>query len=307
MSLIAHFSDVHFTRNPADFPLSDLLLSKRGLGWLNLRMFGRYDHFLEVETVVAALIEDLATQNPDLTVFTGDLTAVAYPDEFERALKAFGALGSEPRFLGIPGNHDLYVRSADGARRFRECLPAWSGSDAVVSSEDVSGPLLRLVGEDVAVVAVNSARPRALYDSSGVIGAGGLAALDELLADPRLRERRRIVALHYGPRLRDDQPDRRFHGLRDAEAFLDLCQRREVDLVIHGHLHRRFVLEPSSERRLTIANAGSLTDSGRLRCYHLYQLGPEGLNLRVRRYEPETGAFEAWDDAPGAGSVLLPR
>ena len=91
-------------------------------------------------------------------------------------------------------------------------------------------------------MAVNSARPQLLWNSSGRVPPPQLAALRSILDDPRVAERFVFVITHYGPRLPDGTPDTRWHGLVNAEDLLRTCASIPRGALLHGHIHRRFTL-----------------------------------------------------------------
>ncbi|MBN1441150.1 MAG: metallophosphoesterase, partial [Planctomycetes bacterium] len=295
--LIAHFSDIHLSVPPRDIPWRDLL-SKRIIGWANLRLLGRYSRLAAAPRITEALLGDLEETRPDHVVFTGDATGLSLPAEFREARRILAPLIDGDRITGIPGNHDFYVASAVRAGLYETHLGAWERAE-------ISRPPLfaRLLGEEAALICLRDARPSALHDSSGRIGEPQLASLREILRDPRVQPRRRIVALHYGPLRWDARPDTRLHGLEDGEELLEIVDAARVDLVIHGHIHSRFVLPRSPQRPVPIANPGSLTYSACERAYHLYRLSDSGLEIRVRRWDKAAAAFAPWPDAPGSGNV----
>lgn len=262
----------------------------------------RHKRFLELPRILEAFVRDLRDQAVDLTAFTGDITAVSYPDEFAAARRHLAELLDGERVIGIPGNHDVYIARAGRERPFEAAFPDWIRSDRPDLVDEDPYPIVRLLGDEAAVIAINSARPCALNDSSGLVGPRGLGALDRALDDPELRARRKIVALHYGPRLADGRPDKPRHGLRDAEELLEILGERGVDLTIHGHLHERFILPAGGASPVALANTGSLTDARHHRCYHIYELKEEGIAIAARRYDPAQDAFVPWTPS-GARSV----
>lgn len=300
---IAHFSDVHFTRKPGDFPLRDLM-SKRGMGWLNLTVRRRYKRFVAVAQVVGAFLRDLQVVKPDLILFTGDLTAVAYPQEFEAAAEAFLDLRNRTDVLGVPGNHDVYVRKANGEQLFSEFFGNWLRSDCPdLSGDGFPLPAVRLLGDDVAVVAVPSARPCKLADSSGFIGKDGLEEIERALQNPEIAGRHVILALHYGFFLENGKPDKKSHGLRDAKKLLKIAEKNGVDLIVHGHIHERFVHLVGDVTPVAIANAGSLTDKKFSRSYHMIESKASGFRVEARRYDETLNKFVSWLGAPGSTTI----
>lgn len=298
---IAHFSDIHITRAPTRIRWRELL-SKRVVGWANLRFFGRYGHLKSALRVTSALVEDIVALQPDHVLFTGDVSSLSLREEFEDALRVLAplidAMGPDAgRITGIPGNHDVYTGGAAEADVFGELFGDWLRSD-----DDAPTPILRRLGDEVALMALIDSRPTELLDSSGRVGEEQLSRLDALLDDARLQGRRRILALHYGPRRRDGSPDSNLHGLRDSHELLKLVDGR-VDLIVHGHLHDRFVLRKGDHTPVTIANPGSATHGAHDRAYHLLYVDGDGIRLAARRYDEDLGAFVQWAEAPGTGPL----
>ena len=297
---IAHFSDIHITADSSAIPWR-AMLSKRIFGWLNLQLLGRKGDFAEAAGITAALVDDLQKIEADHILFSGDLTGLALDSEFEEAHRLLEPLLGSDRITGIPGNHDSYVPAAARAGTYDRLFGAWEKSDLAEPP-----PIVRLLGDDVALIALRDSRPTAFHDSSGLVGDEQLGRLEKILADPALEGRRRLLALHYGPRRSSGEPDGRLHGLRDVETLLSVAQDGGVELMLHGHLHNRFVLAAGNGTPITIANPGSATHSRYKRAYHIIETGAEGIELSARRYDLDAGGFTAWDDAPGSGILHPP-
>ncbi len=310
MIRIAHFTDLHVTEEPSRIPWR-MLLSKRFLGWVNLSIFGRYRLFAESVRIGRALVRDLEAVRPDFIVSTGDLTGISLPSEFASAREVLSPILEDPRVTGIPGNHDVYVRSAQREQLYEKSFGAWTRTDLSVDEiptgfRDIHPyPLLRLLGDEVALFSLRDVRPTRYHDSSGRVGARQIAALDSLFRHPRATGRTKILALHYGLCRADRSPDRRRHGLRDATDLIEVIRRHSVSLVLHGHLHGRFVLEPTALWPFAIANPGSVSSlqPHHSRAYHVLGVDRGHINLEVRRYDRTSECFQPWPEAPGAGRI----
>lgn len=307
MVRIAHFSDIHITTPPWQVPWRRLAC-KRLVGWANLALNGRYATFSDAARITAACIDDVLAQKPDHVVFTGDFTGTSLRQEFESAATLLTPLrDSGVASTLIPGNHDVYVKTAVRERLFEEYFGYGLATDLQVSelppaARDLQPfPLVRFIGNEVALVALRDVRPVAWHDSSGKVGATQLAALRALFESPKLRQRTIILALHYGLRLSNGSPDTPRHGLRDAEELAALATAAGVALIIHGHLHHRFVRPLQAPPAPVLANPGSATWSRGAQAYHLYDIDGGTLRLEARRLHPLEGRFVPWDDAPGAG------
>jgi len=269
---LAHFSDIHVTH----FPLSGRFAVKRLAAVASYTLAGRGRHFVGSDERIAKLLEDVDAQGVDHALCTGDLTGVSTEAEFARVAELFGPRLAQPdRYTVIPGNHDRYV--AEAAGRFeRHFAPLCEGARF---------PFVKALASGVTLVGVDVTRPTSVIDSSGLAGEAQLAQLQAILTDASLKQRFVVVALHYGLLRAEGQRDARNHGLRDDLELMALVDREDVtvDLVLHGHMHRPYVVP--TKRRQTI-NAGSATDLHVHGCgYHVYEIDPRGYRVRIHRRE----------------------
>lgn len=266
---LAHFSDIHITH----FPLSGGFALKRLAAIASYTLMGRGKHFQGSDARIAKLLADVDAQQVDHALCTGDLTGVSTDAEFGEVARLFGPrLRQRERFTVIPGNHDRYVRGTEGL--FEKHFSALS--------EGGRFPFVKNVGA-VTIVAIDVARPTGLTDSSGLCGVAQRKQLEEILTDPSLRTRFVVLAQHYGLLRAEGQRDRRNHGLRDDLELLALLDRDDVslDLVLHGHMHRPYVVKT---KRRTIINPGSATDLHVKQFgYHVYDIDPAAHRVRIER------------------------
>lgn len=286
---VLHFSDIH-----VEPPLVDLaaFLNKRALGYANL-VLRRRQRFGNLEAKVRGLVDLAERERVDFVLCTGDYTALGTDAELAHARELVEPLTRRPLgFATVPGNHDLYV---DDPGDFDRHFDAFLATD--LPEHRAAGsryPWVRLVGERLAVVGVNSARPNPQpWRSSGRIPDADLEALRGALADPRVAERFVIVATHYAPRLRDGSPDTPQHGLENADALLDACRGIRRGLVAFGHVHRRYVVE-LPDLSIPLLGAGSATDD-RSRGAWIYELDDRGARALGAAWED--GAWHL-EDAP---------
>ncbi len=243
-------------------PLDDWV-GKRLIGGLNL-LLGRSQHFEEAEQKVAALDTLRTEAGIDLVICTGDYTALGTDGGLAIAREAVRPLEAAPLgFVTVPGNHDLYSLDTVREGRFRHHFGGLLTNDLPEVAVDGSPwPLVRLVGDDIAVVAVDSARPNPLpWRSSGRVPAPQLDALAAVLADDRVRDRFVFVITHYAPCRADGSPDRRFHRMVNADAFLATCSGLSRGAILCGHIHERFVAQLPGVRP-PVYCAGSATKAG---------------------------------------------
>lgn len=278
---VLHLSDVHVTVSLRDMPWREML-NKRLLGALNYQL-RRRRQFARAADKLAALARFAQSQAVELVICTGDYTALGTEPEFVAARAAVDGLASARfGYVTVPGNHDVYIRESD-FRRFERHFGTFLRGDLPGAAVDGPWPLVRLIGDDLAVIAVNSARPNPqLWRSSGRIPERQLAALSQLLAAPEIAPRFVFVATHYAPRKPDGKPDHWTHGLENADAFLEACKPLRRGAILHGHIHHRFRLaQPVGPE---IFGAGSTT------CEHR-----EGLWLFDVTREEMTATPGRWD------------
>ena len=265
---LAHFSDIHLSLPPPQTPAREIRL-KRLASAASYYLNGRAWRFANGRERIAGLLADIDAQQPDHVLCTGDLTASSLEEELAGVAELFGQRSSE-RFTVIPGNHDRYVRQADGAfeRHF--------GTR--------SYPFMKKLG-DIALIGIDVAHPTSVIDSSGWCGADQRAALKEALG--KLRGEFVILALHYGLLRESGARDRKRHGLRDDRELIALLDAPELplDLVVHGHMHMPYMVR--TQRRQVIC-AGSATDLKHKCGYNIYDIDTALRHVRVerRRYTP---------------------
>lgn len=282
---LAHFSDIHLTVPPLS--ARGRLFGKRLAGTVNYYVGGRGRHFRGVEHRIERLLADVDAAGVDHVLCTGDLTQMSWRAEFDRLAGLFGARLYQPeRYTVIPGNHDRYTREAVLEDRFGQHFGALAAPGAEY-------PALKwLDGGRVALVLLDVARPTGLLDSSGWCGAAQLARLEAILTDPSLDRAFVVLALHYGLFRADGRPDRPTHRIRDFADLLALLSRPEakVDLILHGHMHRSYVVR--SHRR-TLVCAGSPTDLTASGGWLLFDIDPDTRRFGIARrsWSAEADAF----------------
>jgi len=218
---LAHLSDVHLS--PVPWPRLGELDTKRALGLANWHRKRKHQHGREV---IDRLVADLRRQHPDHIAVGGDLVNIGLPAEIEAAGQWLAELGSAADVSVVPGNHDVYGRSA----RFDAGLGRWR--------DHMGGaghfPFVRRFGQ-IALIGVSSAVPTPVFWASGRLGADQRAALSELLAGFDREEVCRIILIHHPPL--PGQADLR-RGLSDAPEMAALLAQHGAELVLHGHNHQ---------------------------------------------------------------------
>lgn len=245
---IAHLTDAHLSA------LDDhswwRLRGKSRLGYLS--WWRKRRHQLRRD-VLDELCAAVAASRPDHIVVTGDLCQLGLADEIEAARAWLAALAEHAPLALVPGNHDCY--RADSRPLFEAAWHAYLRPDAATTP---GFPSLREMA-DVVLIGLDSACPSPPWSAAGELGTAQLARLDSLLA--RTRGRFRCVFLHHPPL--PSQTSRR-KALRDAPALAALLAEHQVELVLHGHLHRNCCLRHGLRTRVA-ATAAASCGSGRER------------------------------------------
>jgi 3',5'-cyclic AMP phosphodiesterase CpdA len=287
---VLHLSDVHVTVPVAAMPWREML-NKRLIGAANYRLRRRHQ-FAAAESKLAQLAELAAREGVELVICTGDYTALGTEPELAAARRAIDGLSrAKFGYLTVPGNHDIYMPDVLRDGRFERYFGEFLRSDALPGTgSDGVWPLARLLGDDVAVVAVNSARPNPqVWRSSGRIPERQLEALTTILAQPQIASRFVFVITHYAPRRPDGSADTWTHGLENADAFLAACSGVRRGAILHGHIHHRFHLGGAGAH---IFGAGSTTCERREGLW-LFDVTREGARATPGRYTGGEYVLEA--------------
>lgn len=256
-------------------PISDWF-SKRAVGaWNVLR--GRARRFDRAEHKLAALADFNREQGIELVVCTGDYTALGLDTEWAMAYRGIEPLmHGSAGYITVPGNHDLYVPDVVRQGKFMQYFGAVLKSDLPEYCVDGPWPQVRLIGDDLAVIAVNSAKPNLPWRSDGVIPEVQLSSLDKLLDDQKLSGRFILVITHYAVRMPDGKPDTRLHGLANGEEFIAVCNKIKRGALLCGHVHHRYQVAIDG-LAADLFCAGSATMEGR-ESFWMYELAAGQFN-----------------------------
>jgi 3',5'-cyclic AMP phosphodiesterase CpdA len=307
---IAHCSDLHLLSLAGARALD--FANKRWIGGLNLLANrGRHYH----SRIFEAMVADFNRSAVDHIVVTGDITNLAFEEEFRFARRLFEDIRLGPEDVTvIPGNHDAYV--ARGAEYFSTHFDdynrpdpgwAWPGGGR--------WPVVRVRGP-LAVVALSTSLATPWFTAWGRVGAEQLERLAAVLADPRLAGRFRLVAIHHPPAgERSRSPVR---GLRDRDGFAAVIAAAGAELILHGHEHLDLRAElpvPGGAAPVAVRGiqSGTYEAGNRVRRarYRIYEIGedssaggrPPLIGESVRAWDPERGEFASDTAGGSAGEV----
>ena len=292
MLKLAHLSDPHLPL-PAQVDWRDLM-NKRMTGYVSWRRHRRSVHD---PRVLAALTDDLKDIQPDHTVVTGDLTNLALPAEFDRAITWLAELGSSEQVSVIPGNHDAYIE-IPWSQSFGRLAAYMAQNGQELKTAASSFPFVRKIGL-VAVVGVSSAIPTRWFSAAGLIGDDQLKRLGVMLNELGKEGYFRTVLVHHPP---IDGSARVRKQLRDGKGFREVIGDAGAELVLHGHNHRfdqGEVATPFGQAPVIgVPSASAWPRHGmKPAAYHVYRIGgtPDGwtIHMEVRRFNRRSRRFVA--------------
>lgn len=308
---LAHCSDLHLLS--LDGVRTRQFVNKRWIGGMNLLTNrGRHYHADAFEDMVA----DLATAGVDHVICTGDVTNLAFEQEFRFARGFFDRLPHGPEHVTVlPGNHDAYVQEGVGlfAKVFGSyCAPddgwAWpapTDGEPGPEPDRAAWPLVRVRGP-LALIGLTTSRQSPWFTAYGRLGQVQLDRLRQVLSDPRLAGKVRVVAIHHPPAgKRARNPIR---GLKDHEDFAKVLAEAGAELVIHGHEHRDMreaLATPGGEIPVLgvpsgTYEAGRPDRTARYRIIEIENGRITGQHLRV--WHRDRRVFARDEDAPAASA-----
>jgi 3',5'-cyclic AMP phosphodiesterase CpdA len=234
-------------------------------------------HFgAELPEVVAGLRADLAGQDVDRVLVSGDLTMRARAGQFRAARTLLDSAG--PPWTSVPGNHDLplfrvvprAVRPLAAYRGFVDPRPQ---------------PVVRTDG--LLVLGLSTAR-RYLW-KGGRIDAGQVARIGTVFAAPA---RLKVLMLHhpvFRPAQRAAEP-----MVRGVAKALRAAAGAGVDVVLCGHNHVQAQVDlalagPDPGRHMIGLMSGTACSyrvrAGESQSYTVLELAGDRLRLRVRQWQ----------------------
>jgi 3',5'-cyclic AMP phosphodiesterase CpdA len=286
--------DIHAYRT---WPQPWQLLGKAMLGQLNV-WFNRSRRFELAR--MEPLLARAAGLNPELLVFSGDLTSTATGQEFDDAKGILsGIVGKFPAVM-VPGNHDRYTWGSVVWKRMERRFPG-------VLPE--SFPQARKLTDKWSLLMLNSSVPRT-FTSRGLLGGRQMEAVRDavgkLTADDGL-----VLLTHYAlGKPQGHRPARWSHRLREHDAMLELLKTAKGRVVfLHGHVHYPWYWEREDllpARVLDINSGAPCLVTGAHPCgqgFWSIRL-PEGVDGPV---SAEHHAFEACEGERGVDGWVVTR
>lgn len=238
--------------------------------------FGRVD-----QRIIAPLVDQIASIQPDLVAVSGDLTQRARRRQFQQA-SMFLARLPFPKLI-VPGNHDVPLFNV--AARL---LDPFGGYRRWISPDLEPA----FIDDEIAIIGLNSAR--ALITG----GRGRLDAEQIAAAVARLhllpRAAVRVILTHHPFDLPEGFPDDHLVG-RASQAMQQFATAG-ADLFLAGHLHVSHVGHTADRYNIAghsalVVQAGTLSTRGRgeLNTFNVLRIArPE---MAIERYSWQTGSL----------------
>lgn len=249
--IIGHISDIHWLDTTGAHVLD--FMNKRISGGINLLAGRAKKH---TKDAARCALETLKREGCDHLIVTGDISNLALAAEFSAVKAAMDSFFDDDHKTIVPGNHDYYTRESLKARRFEKMIYTSSPGNLDIGIS-ATWPFVRILGE-VAVIGLNSARPRPWFVAGGILGQQQLDDLEKALQHPEVASRFKIVALHHNLFQVVTTPGECLRNLRERTELLAIAQKYGVQLMIHGHDHD-YVYKKMDQ--LIVAEAGSCSVS----------------------------------------------
>ena len=183
---VLHFGDIHFWKIGTD---RDFYYPKRTLGTINLTLRRRWKF---PPAYARAVAREVARQEADLVVFSGDFTTMSLQAEYRMAAEAFAPIREKfgERLFAIPGNHDRYTPFSVRSRRFETFLPFAAGL--------IDGGLVRtqVIDDRLAVIGFDCSHPCRIR-SNGTMSDALTAELRQALERQKDEGRAVFLVGHY--------------------------------------------------------------------------------------------------------------
>lgn len=233
--------------------------------------FGR-----EIPEVAAALVEDVAAQQPELVAFSGDQTQRAFDGQF-RAARAYLDRFPTP-WISIPGNHDFPLYNV-----IARAIAPLKGYRTHIAAE--TEPSYRT--ERIALVSIDTSRHYNWKD--GAVSATQLSRMKRELATAPASACRMVMMHHpcFVP------PEFPVHNRVDnADACLTAMSQAGVEVVLAGHMHAGFVVmtdpePPDRPVHLILSQAGTaISDRRRSQpnSYNVIRIDDAEITIGIRMW-----------------------
>ena len=207
------------------------LLSRRVMAhtnlWLNRRH--RFNHAL-----LPDLVEHAKSLNPELILFSGDVSTSSLESEFEELMEVVKPLTEHIPGVLVPGNHDRYTFKSRRVGRIEKLL------ERVMPQEF---PHCRPLNDGWTLLALDSAIPNRVM-SRGALGEKQFLEAERIIRNVPADEAL-LVLCHYPCSLPPRVPSAWSHDLREnARLRRALAECRGRVVFVHGHIHKPWHVLP---------------------------------------------------------------
>ncbi len=249
---LIHVSDLHFVDDSLrlrDLIRKEGILSKRIAGWLNYRFNRRRQFHTGIRT---RIIEYLKETEWDYLIVSGDLTTLSLEQEFEDARGQLEPLIQKGSVILTPGNHDRYVKKSIDpdlmAQAFHDCFPFNQMSPADDEVRHLE------LGDEAVIFEIATSCPRVHISSRGRIQADLIAFSD--LINKNYSDRLKLVVGHYPAFLPQDEEESYLHRLAERNRLQQFLINSNIDIYLHGHIHKTWQIKPPDNIGPTCLDAG---------------------------------------------------
>ena len=224
----------------------DPFYPKRFLGGANL-LLNRRKRF--PPDLGRAALEQIAREDADLVVFSGDFTTTALRAEFALAQELLAPIQAKwgERFFILPGNHDRYTPRAIRNRLYEHFFPAGAVDPESHCRVQDLDDTWTVVGQDLS---------RAFcFRSNGLFTPEHEKHLEAILSEQADRGRAVILTTHYPFSYPDGVARKPEHVLLNDDRLAALIERFPPVVYLHGHKHIRWKRNAAGT---TCVNCGSV-------------------------------------------------
>lgn len=189
----------------------------------------------------------------DHVIIPGDLTNSGFEREYAPIHNVLSRFGPD-RITIIPGNHDMCANPVTNflhRMAYRERFHRFFGPYACGASslDDCAFPFLKLVGDDIAVVGLDTTTsiwhrirysPLGFSPSIGVVGEKQMEKLKSILNDVALADKWIVLVMHHDPFVRQN-PWTKLGDLKAFRKLINVASRHRRIVVICGHNHNGII------------------------------------------------------------------
>ena len=224
--IICHISDLHLPIEKKPTLLQ--LFNKRIFGFLNHT--SKRKNIFKLENL-DLIFNDINKSNDIHTVLTGDIVNLSLEDEFSSASQLLDHHFTDEALSVIPGNHDAYIK-VDYKRSMSYLKKYFNKQNNSIDQEPF--PYLKIIN-DIAIIGLSSAINSPPLMCWGKMSSKQINTLEDMLKSINGNNYFTIILIHH--------PVHKYgfmnlKGLLNRKQLLETITKYNINLVLHGHLHR---------------------------------------------------------------------